>query len=186
MNWDGSRVAAAIPSGVGFLGAGIIWKQENKDGDGHTVSGLTTAASIWLSAAVGIACSGELYFAATFSVAVMLLLLRFGPRTPSDEESASYAGSTSALENIMRGYKHDDVEASMSTRVSIAKYMNEYGATVENEDHMMPEELQSLKPRNGTLSTSSSMIDITQNGQDTSYRKRSNSFKKKKKPSLME
>ena len=84
MNWDGSRVAAAIPSGVGFLGAGIIWKQVNKETDGHTVHGLTTAASVWLSAAVGIACSGELYFAASFSVSVMLILLRFGPRLFDD------------------------------------------------------------------------------------------------------
>jgi len=73
-------VAAAIPSGVGFLGAAVIWKQVNKEQDGHTVHGLTTAASVWLSAAVGIACSGELYFAATFAVSIMLLMLRFGPR----------------------------------------------------------------------------------------------------------
>ena len=72
-------MAAAIPSGVGFLGAGIIWKQVNKETNGQTVHGLTTAASAWLSAAVGIACSGELYFAATFCVAIMLVLLRFGP-----------------------------------------------------------------------------------------------------------
>jgi len=78
-------VAAAIPSGVGFLGAAVIWKQVNKEEDGHTVHGLTTAASVWLSAAVGIACSGELYFAATFSVAIMLLMLRFGPRGRSEE-----------------------------------------------------------------------------------------------------
>ena len=45
-NWDGSRVAAAIPSGVGFLGAGLIYK------DNQQVHGLTTAASLWLSAAV--------------------------------------------------------------------------------------------------------------------------------------
>ena len=56
-NWDGSRISAAIPSGVGFLGAGLIWKQTEKDEKGeftHSVHGLTTAASLWLSAAVGI------------------------------------------------------------------------------------------------------------------------------------
>lgn len=73
-------MAAAIPSGVGFLGAAVIWKQVNKEQDGHTVHGLTTAASVWLSAAVGIACSGELYFVATLAVSIMLLMLRFGPR----------------------------------------------------------------------------------------------------------
>ena len=58
MSWDASRVAAAIPSGVGFLGAGMIWKQAQRDADGsdtHVVHGLTTAASLWLSAACGIA-----------------------------------------------------------------------------------------------------------------------------------
>jgi len=89
MTWDGSRVSAAIPSGVGFLGAGLIFKNAEKDENGemsHSVHGITTAASLWISAAVGIACGGELYFAATNSVAVMLLLLRFGPRSVHEVE----------------------------------------------------------------------------------------------------
>jgi putative Mg2+ transporter-C (MgtC) family protein len=52
MSWDSSRVAAAIPSGVGFLGAGLIFKEADKDqltGDTtHVVHGLTTAASLWI------------------------------------------------------------------------------------------------------------------------------------------
>jgi putative Mg2+ transporter-C (MgtC) family protein len=52
MAWDSSRVAAAIPSGVGFLGAGLIFKEADKDtvtGDTtHVVHGLTTAASLWI------------------------------------------------------------------------------------------------------------------------------------------
>lgn len=93
MAWDASRVSAAIPSGVGFLGAGLIFKKElkNEDGDSsHVVHGLTTATSLWLSAAVGIACGGELYLPASLCVAIMMLLLRFGPRgsdeTKEDEE----------------------------------------------------------------------------------------------------
>lgn len=83
MSWDASRVSAAIPSGVGFLGAGLIFKEAVKDEDGssrHVVHGLTTAASVWLSAAVGVACGGELYFSATFCTALILVMLRFGPR----------------------------------------------------------------------------------------------------------
>lgn len=83
MSWDASRVSAAIPSGVGFLGAGLIFKKEetNSFGDSnHVVHGLTTAASVWLSAAVGIACGGDLYMPASFGVSIMMLLLRFGPR----------------------------------------------------------------------------------------------------------
>jgi uncharacterized membrane protein YhiD involved in acid resistance len=87
MTWDASRISAAIPSGVGFLGAGLIFKKDmaSEDGESHPiVHGLTTAASVWLSAAVGIACGGELYMPASFGTASMMLLLRFGPR--GDEE----------------------------------------------------------------------------------------------------
>lgn len=70
-------------TGVGFLGAGIIWKGfiETPAGEKiHHVNGLTTAASIWLSAAVGAAAGGKLFFASGFSVASVVLILRFGPR----------------------------------------------------------------------------------------------------------
>jgi putative Mg2+ transporter-C (MgtC) family protein len=52
MTWDSSRIAAAIPSGVGFLGAGLIFKdsQQNKKTGytSHVVHGLTTSASLWI------------------------------------------------------------------------------------------------------------------------------------------
>lgn len=47
---DPSRIAAQIVSGVGFLGAGVIFVRQN------VVSGLTTAASVWVVAAIGMAC----------------------------------------------------------------------------------------------------------------------------------
>eukprot|EP00547_Thalassionema_nitzschioides_P013588 CAMPEP_0194250390 /NCGR_PEP_ID=MMETSP0158-20130606/22912_1 /TAXON_ID=33649 /ORGANISM="Thalassionema nitzschioides, Strain L26-B" /LENGTH=269 /DNA_ID=CAMNT_0038987185 /DNA_START=111 /DNA_END=917 /DNA_ORIENTATION=+ len=95
MAWDASRISAAIPSGVGFLGAGLIFKQGEKDSEGqtmHVVHGLTTAASLWLSAAVGVACGGELYFSAGFCTACMLVLLRFGPRGRSDSDEDEQNG----------------------------------------------------------------------------------------------
>ena len=68
------RVAAAIPSGVGFLGAGLIWKMKvrsplDPDGPEHEqIHGLTTAASTWVAASVGIAAGGAMYFVAVFAV----------------------------------------------------------------------------------------------------------------------
>ena len=59
---------AAIPSGVGFLGSAVIWKQSHEEG--QSVHGLSTATAVWVSAACGIACAGELYVAASFTVAV--------------------------------------------------------------------------------------------------------------------
>ncbi|MBG6184809.1 putative Mg2+ transporter-C (MgtC) family protein [Arthrobacter sp. CAN_A214] len=60
---DPSRIAAQIVSGVGFLGAGVIFM--NRD----VVRGLTTAATIWMSAAVGMACgAGMVPLAVTATV----------------------------------------------------------------------------------------------------------------------
>jgi putative Mg2+ transporter-C (MgtC) family protein len=66
---DPSRVAAQVVSGIGFLGAGAILAR------GEIVKGLTTAASIWTVAAIGLAVGGGLYFAAAISTAVILAIL---------------------------------------------------------------------------------------------------------------
>src|ERR1044071_946459 len=55
---DPSRIAAQVVSGIGFLGAGSILAR------GEIVKGLTTAASIWAVAAIGLAVGGGLYLAA--------------------------------------------------------------------------------------------------------------------------
>jgi putative Mg2+ transporter-C (MgtC) family protein len=67
----GARVAAAIITGVGFLGAGAIIQR----GDGDVV-GLTTAAGIWGAAAVGTAFGLGLFILATGATVVMLVVLR--------------------------------------------------------------------------------------------------------------
>jgi len=66
------------------------------------VHGLTTAASVWLSAAVGIACGGELYFAASFGTCLMMLLLRFGPRG-SDHDEEEYDDDGDAEQDQEQG-----------------------------------------------------------------------------------
>eukprot|EP01062_Namystynia_karyoxenos_P059841 TRINITY_DN51264_c0_g1_i1.p1 TRINITY_DN51264_c0_g1~~TRINITY_DN51264_c0_g1_i1.p1 ORF type:complete len:372 (+),score=86.72 TRINITY_DN51264_c0_g1_i1:105-1118(+) len=85
MEWDSSRVSAALPSGVGFLGAAVIWKQTTEDGK-QNINGVTTAASVWLSAAVGTAAGGGLHVSALFTVLITINLLRFGPRMDRKEE----------------------------------------------------------------------------------------------------
>jgi putative Mg2+ transporter-C (MgtC) family protein len=66
---DPSRVAAQVVSGIGFLGAGSILLR------GSVVRGLTTAASIWTVAGIGLAVGGGLYFAATSATAIILVIL---------------------------------------------------------------------------------------------------------------
>mmetsp|Transcript_8497 Transcript_8497/g.25540 ORF Transcript_8497/g.25540 Transcript_8497/m.25540 type:complete len:276 (+) Transcript_8497:219-1046(+) len=111
MHWDASRVTAAIPSGVGFLGSAIVFKELIKHGDRphHTVSGLSTAASVWISAAVGVAAGGALYYTAVFTTMTCILLLRFGPANPHSEEGGDEDGSTSDKK------PHDAVEAAERT-----------------------------------------------------------------------
>lgn len=85
MHWDPARVSAAVPTGVGFLGAGLMVQDIIKDDftgqKTHSVRGINTAASVWLSAAVGVACGGGQYFVAIFTSMLLMVLLRFGPRT---------------------------------------------------------------------------------------------------------
>ena len=69
---DPLRVAAAIVTGVSFLGAGTIFKGH---ADGSKVGGLTTAATIWLSAAVGVAVAlGQLIVAIGITVIALIVL----------------------------------------------------------------------------------------------------------------
>jgi len=66
---DPTRIAAQIVSGIGFLGAGAIIRQ------GLSVKGLTTAATLWLVAAIGMAAGAGYYSAALFATAGALLTL---------------------------------------------------------------------------------------------------------------
>ena len=72
---DPARIAAQVVTGISFLGAGVIYK------NGNTVKGLTTAAGIWATAAVGMACGAGLYWISLFMtlliVAIQLLMHHF-------------------------------------------------------------------------------------------------------------
>ncbi len=63
---DSARVAAQIVSGVGFLGAGMIVYKRNE------VHGLTTAAGVWATAGVGMACGGRLYYIAVGATIILI------------------------------------------------------------------------------------------------------------------
>ncbi len=66
---DPSRVAAQVVSGVGFIGAGSIILRD------EVVKGLTTAASLWAVAAIGLAVGGGLYLAAVAATVIILVIL---------------------------------------------------------------------------------------------------------------
>ena len=66
---DPSRIAAQVVSGIGFLGAGTILLR------GEVVRGLTTAASLWAVAAIGLSVGAGLYLAAMTTTIIVLLIL---------------------------------------------------------------------------------------------------------------
>jgi putative Mg2+ transporter-C (MgtC) family protein len=66
---DPTRIAAQIVTGIGFLGAGAIIRQ------GFSIRGLTTAATLWVVAAVGLAAGAGYYSAAVITTAVVLIAL---------------------------------------------------------------------------------------------------------------
>lgn len=78
---DPSRMASNIVSGVGFIGAGVITNNRQASGiydRQSSVNGLTTAAAIWVSAAVGVACGVGMYVVGASAAASTIVILRFG------------------------------------------------------------------------------------------------------------
>lgn len=103
VNLDPSRIAAQIVSGIGFLGAGVIFKGHN------VVRGLTTAATVWVAAAVGMACgAGMLSLGAAltglhlFTLFVMAPLVR---RLPDPDRKrllrVTYADGAGVLREVL-------------------------------------------------------------------------------------
>lgn len=104
---DPARLAAQIITGIGFLGAGTIFRT------GSTVRGLTTASSIWITAAIGIAAGLGMFWLAVFTTAMTWFTLyvvkgaehfrRFGSK-------ARDAGEPS-LDAIQRRRHDDEMDA---------------------------------------------------------------------------
>ena len=109
---DPSRVASQVVSGIGFLGAGtIIFRRD-------AVRGLTTAASLWVVAAIGLAAGGGMYLAAVATTVLTLVILAalkplerrlFANRRPQNLLVVADRAETSlmAIESALRSSKVD-------------------------------------------------------------------------------
>ncbi len=69
VNVDPSRIASQVVSGIGFLGAGAILRM------GISVKGLTTAASLWTTAGIGLATGAGMYSLSLFATVILLIVL---------------------------------------------------------------------------------------------------------------
>lgn len=107
---DSSRVAAQVVSGIGFLGAGTIIFQKNM------VRGLTTAAGLWVTAAIGLACGTGLYVVAAITTTLVLVGLEslhtFIPQLGKAVQLGFVASSKKTVSEVLKRLKDEDIEVS--------------------------------------------------------------------------
>ncbi len=92
VGYDPSRIASQVVTGIGFIGAGLIFLQGDK------VQGLTTAAGVWAAAAIGMAVGVQMYAVAVMAAALALVITwlfrfieKFVPRVDDAEGSSDGA-----------------------------------------------------------------------------------------------
>lgn len=114
---DPSRIAASVVSGIGFLGAGAILR------NGITIKGLTTAAGLWLVAAIGMAAGGGMYLESVFVTAIGLvaltLLRRFEDR---------------GIQTVRRRLSLT-IDPARTSLAAVIGALTKIGATVTQEDY---------------------------------------------------
>jgi putative Mg2+ transporter-C (MgtC) family protein len=143
---DPTRMAQGIMTGIGFLGAGVIFKE------GLTVRGLTTAASIWITAAIGILVGIGFYLAALVgTVATLLILSGFRlieRRLPSEfyaHHTLKFARETVLPEDQLRELigRHGFTIANLSHRLADDGTIFEYRMVIRSRDRKNAERLSS-------------------------------------------
>ena len=141
---DPTRMAQGIMTGIGFLGAGVIFKE------GLTVRGLTTAASIWITAAIGILLGIGFYFAATVgAIATLAVLAAFRfieHRLPAEfyaHHSLTFQrGAIMSEEDLRRLIgEHGFSIANLSYRLNGNGKLFEYGMVIKTRDRRNAEAL---------------------------------------------
>lgn len=123
--FDASRVAAQVVSGIGFIGAGTIIFQKNM------VRGLTTAAGLWVTAALGLACGAGMYWECGFAALLVLIILeamhfinkRIGHRNLTLTFHADSAKELSDLLETLERNKFSVYDYTIANRSSGAGYV---------------------------------------------------------------
>lgn len=130
-SFDPSRIASQVVTGIGFIGAGIIIFQKN------VIRGLTTAAGLWVTSAIGLTCGAGLYILASATTVLVLLCLevlnvilqRFGTRNISVTITSE---SKENIKGIFKQMKKDSIEIfsyNMKERSSAGS--SKYAVTME-------------------------------------------------------
>ena len=142
---DPTRMAQGIMTGIGFLGAGVIFKE------GLTIHGLTTAASIWITSAIGILVGVGFWFAAIVGVAATLTVLALFRYIEARMPSEFYAHHVLRFsrDRVMSGDAvHKLIEEHGFTIADLSSRLNEdghfeYRMTIKSYDRRNEEALAS-------------------------------------------
>jgi len=142
-SFDTSRVASGVVSGIGFIGAGVIIFQKN------VIRGITTAAGLWVAAAVGMACGGGMFFIAGAATLLTLLCLemlhffhiRYGEKVVElDLSSTDSRGLLSVLDILkaqgmnVDSYSISDGKLHLSLRLKLRNHLDELRKLVKALD----------------------------------------------------
>lgn len=141
---DPTRMAQGIMTGIGFLGAGVIFKE------GLTVRGLTTAASIWITAAIGILVGIGFWYAAILGAAATLIVLALFRFIEAHLPSEFYAHhmlrfardrvmSEQDMHKLIRD--HGFTIANLSSRLTEGGQLFEYRMTIKSRNRNNAETL---------------------------------------------
>jgi len=141
---DPTRMAQGIMTGIGFLGAGVIFKE------GLTVRGLTTAASIWITAAIGILVGIGFWYAAILGAVATLIVLALFRFIEAHLPSEFYAHhmlrfardrvmSEQDMHKLIRD--HGFTIANLSSRLTEGGQLFEYRMTIKSRNRNNAEAL---------------------------------------------
>lgn len=141
---DPTRMAQGIMTGIGFLGAGVIFKE------GLTVRGLTTAASIWITSAIGILIGIGFYFPAILgavcTLAVLAIFRIIENKLPSEYYAHHIIGfkrdkamSEDSLRKAIGGYGFDI--SNVSSRLTDGGEIFEYRMMIKSRDRSATDKL---------------------------------------------
>lgn len=112
--FDAARVAAQVVSGIGFIGAGVIIFQKN------VIRGITTAAGLWVAAAIGLACGAQMYsvaIATTIMTILVLETMHFITRSHGEKELTVTLSEVTndELLNVMKTLKETGADVTSFT-----------------------------------------------------------------------
>lgn len=145
INVDSTRIASNIVTGVGFLGAGVIFVR------GASIKGLTTAAGIWTTAGVGMAIGTGMYAVGIYSTLLITLiqyaLHKWTPISSSEtlttnEITVTLTNTDESLNNLLLYFKNNHI------------YINDFGISKNNDNNTITLKLSVRMLREATVEES--------------------------------